>query len=292
MHPTGLYIDKDFSHRRELSDFISSLDLDEIEHYRIYKNTRNSVYCFPIQGEEYLLKVSRQDPSYPLHRKISFYLRNFFKHYGRGGFFGAKKLLEAGIKTIQPVAYFKLRRAPFLYHSCLVYRKIISERSVKNILFSNSPKKEKEVAFSRMVEASREIFDVGLVHGDLATNNFLVCEHEDKEDYSLAVIDTDHISRNLFRGTLGEYLFLRSFKRMSLDEELTNKLLMLFFNKSDVTFERKVLEFWSWLDRRPLSRLRRQLVSYFSPKALEEPTNLTSGVALEPLQPSQATSPD
>jgi len=254
-----MFINKEIKQPDCFRKFIASIDFDELNRKNVmYKNTRHSLYLLklPFYPKEVIIKKSTVNPDYPLHRTISFYLRNLFKHYGKRAYKGAQLLEQAKIRTLKPLAYWKQRKKPFCFESCLMYERLEAEASLKNYTKQNSSDPDRDKMQQKMLSMCRKIHARNILHGDLCQNNFLV------KGSKLAVIDTDHITRNYLPGRfLKRCAALRCFRRIELDNKGRRQFLKSYLEQDYSEFWFHVLQFWSCRDRRPFSRwLKRHLV--------------------------------
>jgi hypothetical protein len=222
----------------------------------------------PVPGTEHvlLLKEQRINPEYPLNRQISFYLRNYVKHYGRQAYRGAELLRAAGIPTPEPIGYWKNRHGMFRYTSCYLVKKDSASVNAKQYLLSKEEecKKRNSTVIREMALLARRIHDAGLLHGDLVANNYLVTSiSPDGESASLTVVDTDHTIKNPFPLSIGgRLLSMRCFRRWHLSLEEQRLFLREYFAGEYHPCWELAIKFWAWLDKRPLRKLRALIPGY------------------------------
>lgn len=279
-----IFLRQDIPHRVELIEAIRALDFNELDGSSlIYRNRRNALYMFdlPCHDGSLVLKRSRPSPHYKPYRVFEFYLRNFFKHYGRRGYRGALLFEERELPAIRPIAYWKHRVSWLRYEGCLLYEKLPADFSVREFMEKcYDPDSDRDrallpILFRRMTELAGKIHSNGIVHGDLVTSNFLVKLDECREiqghpgvpEFTLTLIDTDHVSRNRMPGKfLKTCLAMHCFRRVNLDPPTRKLLLKCYFGKDYRPFWYRVTQFWRWHDSRPLSRAFKDLLKARRPR--------------------------
>jgi hypothetical protein len=237
-----------------------------------WHNTRNAVFEVSLADHPcpLLLKKQRLNPEYPKLRRISFYLRNFFKNYGKRSFVGATMLLDAQIKTHTPVAYWKNRSGLFRYESCFLYEKIDAYCNAREYLqdtLETLSLHQKTETIRAMGILARKIHDQGILHGDLVANNYLVCakslDNSDASTIQLAVVDTDHVRKNILPLPLGgRTLAMRCFRRWHFNADEQHTFLTSYFDGEYSKVWVQWIEFWRWIDRRPLRHVRALIPGY------------------------------
>lgn len=261
---TGAYVDEDLSEYAAVTSLLKTFEFDRVApESLLYRNTRNAVYEIELPGQSnsYIIKRSLPDPDYTPDRILSFYLRNFFKHYGRRAMRGAKMLKAHGIPSIEPVAYWKLKLSTFQYQSCFLYRKLDADYSVREFLeqeyqpgCAESEQKRGEL-LEQMIGIIQRIHGHRLRHLDLIVNNFLVKEVEGRRE--MYVIDTDHMRYNWMPGrSLKRLVDLRCFCRMNSPLAEQREFLQRCYGRHYREHLFRVLQLWRWIDRRPLKGLR------------------------------------
>ena len=257
----------------DLKEFIQLLRFDELDaSCRTHRNTRNSIYMMHVPCLDCEVVIKRCDPApdYHLHRRISFYFRQLFRNYGKRSYCGAQLLNQAGIASFEPLAYWKLCVGFLCYQSCLMYKKIEADFSVRDYMERLYQPTEPEAAkqlyslFEEMALICRHIHDQRLLHGDLVPNNFLVSANTWTDKGTtiriVAVIDTDHTRRCLFPGSfLPRVQAMHCLRRLSFNSATRRLFLQRYFRDDYQSYWNRVLDFWKWMDTRPLSRTLKQL---------------------------------
>ena len=239
----NLQVDESLISKKQLKNFLVNLDPNILDQkYLKSRNTRNAIYQIncPFYLKTLVLKRSLPNPNYKKHRLLSFYLRNIFKNYGKLGFYGAKMLIKNKIPTQTPLAYWKYQKSYFIYESCLLYEKIITPYSVRDLLKQN-PKngtadqiRKRQILLESMAKLTRDLHSKNLLHGDLICNNFLVKSPEQLDDpkretIDLIVIDTDHMSYNIFPTKLFKRFFsLKCIRRVNPQLEGVEEYLKIY----------------------------------------------------------------
>ena len=163
---------------------------------------RNRLYCFchDCVQCDVVMKVSQIDQSYKFWRKVDLFITGLFKDYNYRGYIGSLKMQEAGIDTIEPIAYWTYKPSWFSRKSYLLYKKIESELTVaqlcNKIHFSDI--KEKDILIkavvNRCVSIVRGIHAANIRHDDPHGNNILI----DLKDADIAALDEEKINNARF----------------------------------------------------------------------------------------------
>jgi len=83
------------------------------------------------------------------------------------------RLLEAGVRTLEPVAAIRERVGPF-YRGYLVTRYLPRAVDLLTYLQGNPPLEERRRVLRKAAEVTRRVHDLGVFHRDLHLRNFLV----------------------------------------------------------------------------------------------------------------------
>ncbi len=210
--------------------------------------SRNSLSKINYPGSPHplLLKVFGETDKASSSRRFEIKVSSFFKNMARQSYEGAQSLLEAGINTPRPVAYWSEYRGPWSRYDLYVYEYFPSHNTLQKIRRSIDPEPslEDQVYFnqlvSRMAWMTRKIHDAGLRHGDFATHNFLVLD-----DMSLVILDTDHIKKTRTRGMLKYFLDMHCMKRLGFDCEGQRFFLREYLGRRPTSLEWLIFRFWT-----------------------------------------------
>jgi len=255
--------------RGQLEAYISSLqflDLPEAERISTH-NKRYRVYSFhlPAAGREVILKVSWANPAYSWGRRLNIRVLQWVKDYAKVAFLGALALDRIGIRTIKPLACWRYARTPFDVESYLLYEKrpaLSSALELKREVEAD-PTEERHAVLNavidRMADIVRRMHEHSVRHDDIAIGNFLVVigdptapDSDPVRRYSVAMIDTDHITLSrLRRGRLKRVFDLRDLRRLNLDEPGRRRFLQRYMGDDFGEGWWKVHMFWRRWGKRP-----------------------------------------
>ncbi len=216
-----------------------------------------------------VLKVFGETDKASLSRRLEIKVSSFLKNMARQSYEGAQGLLEVGVNTPRPVAYWSEYRGSMTRYDLYVYEYVPSQNTLQKIRRSIDPEPclEDQLCFnqlvSRMAWMTRRIHDAGLRHGDFATHNFLV-----QDDMSLVILDTDHIKKTRTRGMLKYFLDMHCMKRLGFDYEGQLFFLREYLGRRPSKLEWLLFRFWTkggFRMQRWLKSSRKKSVAYVQP---------------------------
>jgi|GEM_PF-3440174 len=188
-------------------------------------NSRNTVAQIHIEGlGDFLLKRTAFHQEHRLDRRINFFFRALLKNDSALAYKGSTWIREAGLPTIEPMATWLTGPAynPGL-ESWFLYRPVEAEHSLLDLKEAASVNKTDDAndpqatrRYADAVQATghylRTMHQAKVRHHDVGAQNLLI-----QSDGSIAVIDNDRVSRQLFRLPFFSTVFdLRSLRRLNL----------------------------------------------------------------------------
>jgi len=222
----------------------------------LYRNRRHQIWRVEHNSIPLIAKIHTPISSYKFSRKFSLYLRNFLRNYGERTSRGAKLLKSIGVASIDPVASGKISVGPLMREGYVIYPEIKALGTARDLLedkLEASPA-VKHWAIKEMAKISRVIHDADILHGDLVPNNFLLVKGID--GHHLVVIDTDHTRTIKWLPKIfSRFVKLSCFRRINRNSQSTAEFFRVYFNREPSRMEISALDFWSWRDRRPFSKL-------------------------------------
>ena len=273
----GKYVVRsDIPGKKQINAFIAECDFLNIsELHRIStRNRQHRLYSFylPAIGRDVVMKIHWIDPTYPLIRRIEICISRLFKNRCELSFYGALALQQAGIHTLNPLAYWSYGTSRLFSEHYFLYEKVHANFSV--LEYRNHVKKKLtpthrqtlDCIIEGMADLAAGIHQNNLRHGDLAFGNILVDLNDGTCDVSesrpsgfpsLYIIDTDQVQNSRAWSTfLKRILDLRSLKPIHLDSREQKIFFKKYFGKNNVDFWIKVFCFWQRGKHRLLRRIR------------------------------------
>jgi hypothetical protein len=266
----------DIPGEKQIISFITECDFLCIREYHqiATRNRQHRLYSFylPAIGRDVVMKIHWVDPTYPLFRRIEICISSIFKNRCKFSFYGALTLQNAGVRTLNPLAYWSYGTSRFLSEQYFLYEKIHADFSM--LEYRNHIKKKPTPAHRQtldgmiegMADLAATIHRHNLRHGDLAFGNILVDLNQAPGELneiprtaspSLYIIDTDQVRFNrCWNIFLKKILDLRSLKPIHLDNREQRIFFKKYFNKNDVDFWIRVFRFWQRGKHRVFRRIR------------------------------------
>ena len=223
--------------------------------------SRNSLSTinYPEASQPLVLKVFGETARASLARRFEIKVSSILKNMARKSYEGAQSLLEAGVNTPLPVAYWSEYRGGWSRYDVYVYEYFPSRNTLQNIRRSIDPEPslEDQVFFNQLVSImammARKIHDANLRHGDFATHNFLVLDN-----MNLVILDTDHIKKTRTKGMLKYFFDMHCMKRLGFDYDGQRFFLREYLGRRPTNLEWLIFRFWTkggfrmrrWLKRR------------------------------------------
>ena len=156
-----------------------------------------------------------------LNRRLSLLFRN----YARTSFRGALLLQRLGVDTPSPLAWWTYHKGIGRVRQYYLCRWEPHENTLTDCRerWKRDPDPEKRKAYEGMIRVlatmCRRLHDHGITHGDPAPHNILVLD-ESAIPPSLAMVDTDHVSRKYYPAPFKQFFLFRDFRRLNLDRKV------------------------------------------------------------------------
>ncbi len=259
--------------RGALEAYISKhgfLDVSETTRLSTH-NKRYRVYSFHLGPAErdVILKVSWANPAYGWARRFNIRIVQLFRDYAKSAFLGALALDRVGIRTIQPLAYWRYARSIFNVESYLLYERYPAEGSVLDLVrdVERHPtplnRRKLDAMIDQLADMVRCMHDHGLRHDDTAVGNFLIeeadlssAESEPERRYQVVMIDTDHVAPSHLRGGLLKSFFdLRDLRRLNLSEDDRRRFMKRYLGDDFSEGWWRVHMFWRRWGKHPVRML-------------------------------------
>ena len=207
------------------------------------ENRRNQVFRLAIPelpgGESLMLKRHWLNPVAPPWQRFNDWVAHFIRDTMRNAFFGTRALQEAGIDTLEPLAWWSHHVRLGVKDSYFLYRPVPCDFSVRDVMIRlradrNSERREQ---FGKLVESIghilRRMHDQGLRHHDVALGNWLVAEENGER--KIYLIDNDRVTRTWV--TLAGIRRRRdrhSMRRLRLEPAMRTRFLEAYQTRGDL----------------------------------------------------------
>ncbi len=223
---------------------------------------RNKLYCFYSESANthLVMKVSEISRHYRFWRKVNLYITSLFKDYNYNGYKGSIKLLEAGVDTVHPIAYWTHGTSWSNRKSYFLYEKVESDVSVAElcdeIVSRNLANKGEliDVIVSRCVDVVRKIHAAHIRHDDPHGGNILTSltfsdmrniAVEDVKNATFTLIDNDRCTFNhSTSSTLKRFYDLKCLRRFNICRVSQRVLLQQYLGDEYRRYWGYVLSFW------------------------------------------------
>ena len=223
---------------------------------------RNKLYDFHLTciSKNVVMKVSQIDKNYKFWRKVNLFITSLYKDYNFNSYKNTINLIENGVETIVPIAYWNYKTSLLSYKSYFLYEKVDSELTVTDLyneIKSNNLKNEKEFINSitdKYISMIKSIHNANIRHDDphggniltsIYSNNVKNIKTSDLRDLKFTLIDNDRCSQTLLRiNILKQFFDLKCLKNFSIPDISDQVILQKYFAEKYNQNWNKVLKFW------------------------------------------------
>lgn len=241
------YINPQYSHLR--NDIINAIEGNYVAS-KVFCHKRNIVEKFSMQGKDYVIKIYRQ-PN--LCNRIAYTW--FRKSKAMRAYTYAERLLELGIETPRPVAYFEKRE-----NGIFSVGYFISEYLPYCLMrdaYNDIPDSEKRRLTKDFMDFTLEMHGKKVLPLDFNSSNIFYHFDEESKHYRFAITD---INRMRFGKTPTTSEVMQSFEQFGVSVDGLYKLAVYYCEqkKSDVEYS-----IFIFLFHRIRSRIRKKIKQRF-----------------------------
>lgn len=140
-HPFGKYATyKQLPHHREVEKWIIESKFLNYEKEDLILNKksrkRNKLYCFHFEdiSKNVTMKVSHVSKHYKFFRRLNLFVTSLLKDYNLNSYRISINLLESGVETMLPIAYWTYQTSWLKRKTYFLYEKVESELAVTELL--------------------------------------------------------------------------------------------------------------------------------------------------------------
>lgn len=246
--PTGqLHIVAPREETVAIEEFVRNPNLSQLPEGTLIAthNRRYRIWPVKLADNRFVLKMSWANPDYRTARYLGLCLSQQITNVARKAFRGAQLLNEAGIPSVEPVAWWTERKCWYDRRHYFLMRHIEHDNDVRSILMSLPPDDPTRLPLvERVAETVGKLFENKLRHDDLAVGNFLA-KYTPENGWMIWLIDTDSISCSRIRTPFIKQFFdLCCLRRLNLRGTEREHFLRIVLGDTDTMFWRRVLEFW------------------------------------------------
>ena len=223
---------------------------------------RNKLYSFHsiFTDSNVIMKVSEISKKYSFWRRIDLFITGLFKDYNFNSYKGSIKLREAGINTLNPIAYWTYKNSWLNRKSYFLYEKVESDFTVtelcNDIISSNAENKHELIntIAQKCVEIVKNIHAANIRHDDPHGGNFLTnlfynnindISLDDIKNATFTLIDNDRCTYNRSKTTiLKRFYDLKCLRRFNICQIPQEELLKNYLGGEYTKTWWYVLNFW------------------------------------------------
>ena len=223
---------------------------------------RNKLYCFHFEdiSKDVTMKVSQVSKHYKFFRRLNLFVTSLLKDYNRNSYRISINLLESGVETMLPIAYWTYQTSWLNRKTYFLYEKVDSELAVTELLaaikksnLTNKTDLINSIADKHM-SIIRSIHKAHIRHDDPHGGNILtsirINEVEklsisDIEQSKFTLIDNDRgtFTRSLTK-TQKTFFDMKCLTKFNITDIPTEDVLKKYFGKDYHPAWLLVLRFW------------------------------------------------